>query len=130
MLSQRDFADALIAEFPQIRAHVEHDRELIHVQLAWLRLYVLDRAVEDNDTATIRRCIGLLDRFVQQGDEDVVTAIHVAFLEHIEADTRTGEVVLPLLTPKLRRGWQEILKYTQPAADEKKSAQAGKRKHR
>jgi len=103
-------AEALMAEFPELRDDLVYDDGLLHLQVATLARHT-EAAIESGDLATVRRDFMFMDRMLADADEFVDNAIHVSYLEHLFFDGEHGAAAEALLSSRLREGWRMIHGY-------------------
>jgi hypothetical protein len=104
------FAELLIAEFPQLRDDVHEWSGLLHLQMMEFHL-VTEKAINAGDWTIVERCLRLADTLLHDGDAEIRNAIHVSYLEHLPREGDSHDRIRELMTPDLRKAWDDILAY-------------------
>jgi hypothetical protein len=92
-------------EFPDLVEELDEDssRGLVYIQLGTLARFA-QAAIDRGEKTLVERCFALADRAKREGDDDVVNAVGVAFLEHL--NFQNGKVrrewAFALMSPSLR----------------------------
>jgi hypothetical protein len=108
--SHADFVRLTLAEFPELREEFEEDAELLHLQMhAFTRR--VEQAQEERDWATFGRAMRLADRLWQRPDADLLNALNVSFLEHLDFDGPDGPDAWSHLSSQLQDGWRAMDAY-------------------
>ena len=58
-------------------------------------------------------CFAIADRVIADGDDEMLNAIHVSFLEDLDFRGPHGKRAFGKLTPALRKGWININEYNE-----------------
>ena len=107
-----DFRRLALAEFPELHDAFELDAGLLHLQMhAFTRL--AQAAKGRGDWETYARCMRLADELWRQPDHELLNALNVSFLEHLDFDGPRGPTAWEHLTPALRDGWQAMRAYNE-----------------
>jgi len=106
------FIAALRLRFPTAAAEIDPDIEggLLHLEMAAFTHHA-EGCIRDGDATMVRECFLLADWLLQHGDDAVVNAVHVSFLEHLLFEDRKTAWAKSLMTPSLARAWEAIHDY-------------------
>ncbi|HEU4754509.1 MAG TPA: hypothetical protein VFU47_15480 [Armatimonadota bacterium] len=114
--SAEDFVRMALAEFPELREEFEEDSGLLHLQMAaFARL--AQRAKGQGDWETYGRCVRLADQLWRRADPELLNALNVSFLEHLDFEGPRGTRAWEILTPALRKGWEDMQAYLDRLGD-------------
>jgi hypothetical protein len=117
--SHADFVHLALAEFPSLREEFEDDPALLHLQMhAFERL--VSQAKGEGDWVTYGRAMQLAHELWRRPDAELLNALNVSFLEHLDFNGSTGAEAWRHLSPELQDGWRVMNEHM------KKVAQAGK----
>jgi hypothetical protein len=87
----------------------DHDG-LLHLQVGALaRLAQSAKGTADWDT--YGRVMSLADTLWRNPSKDLLNALNVSFLEHLDFDGPRGSAAWALLSPALQRGWRDMQAY-------------------
>ncbi len=105
-MSETDFVEQLVSAVPDAKALIadhfrDNDELLLHVLMADLLRFTV-AAFAAGDVALSQRCLQAVERGLVDGDDAVVNAVAVSFVEHIGA--YTGE------TPEFIASWPQKLR--------------------
>lgn len=106
----RKFAELLLAEFPQLRDDVQEWSGLPHLQMMEF-LLITQKAINAADWTLVTKCLRLAETFLRDGDAEIRNAIHVSYLEHLPREGGGHDRIRELMTPDLRKAWEDILAY-------------------
>jgi hypothetical protein len=110
------FAELLVTEFPQLRDDVHESSGLFHLQM--MEFYVVtETAINARDWATVERCLRLADTFLQDGDAEIRNAIHISYLENLPREGDDHDRIREVMTPDLRKAWDDIFAYLSTLRD-------------
>jgi hypothetical protein len=104
------FTNLLLGEFPQLRDDVREWSGLLHLQMMEFHV-VTERAIDAGDWTTVEKCLRLADTLLHHGDAEIRNAIHVSYLEHLPRKGDGHDRIRELMTPDLRKAWDDILAY-------------------
>jgi hypothetical protein len=105
--TRADFERMALAEFPELREPFEWDDGRLHLQMhAFTR--VAQRAKGEGDWDTYARCVRFAAELWRRPDADLLNALKVSFLEHLDFDGPRGPAAWQHLTPELRDGWRAM----------------------
>lgn len=105
-----DFVRLALAEFPELREEFEDDPELLHLQMhAFERL--MGRAKVEGDWATYARGMRLAHLLWRRPDDDLLNALNVSYLEHLDFEGPNGAEAWRHLSPELQDGWRAMQAY-------------------
>jgi len=108
--SQSEFVRLALDAFPTLRDEFADADGLLHLQMhAFTRL--MQRAKASADWATYKRGIHLAAELWRRPDEDLLGALKVSFLEHLDFDGPHGQEAWNRLTSELKHGWQAMKAY-------------------
>jgi len=109
-LTHRDFHDAVLKEFPELRGAVDDCNGLLHLEMGAFATFT-QRAKGRPDWDTYKRAVRLITRLLERADPELRNAIHVSYLEHLDFEGPRGPTAWGLLPPKLQDAWKEIIAY-------------------
>jgi hypothetical protein len=109
-IDDQRFADLLIAEFPQLRDDVCEWQNLKHLQMMEFVIFT-EKAAEVGDWTTVERCLTLANKFLRDGNPAIRNAVHVSYLEHLPREGELHDRIRKMMTPELRKAWEDILSY-------------------
>jgi len=102
-------------EFPRLRAEFEEDAGLLHLQMhAFTRL--AQRAKGEGEWDTYRRCVQLAGRLWSRPNAELLNALNVSFLEHLDFDGPRGPEAWKHLSQALQEGWKAMRAYNEAVA--------------
>jgi len=106
------FVQLVAGAFPDLRAELDEDDGLECVQT---RTFCerTQAAIDRGDIGVLGTCFAIADRVIADGDESMLNAIHVAFLEELDFRGPHGKRAFGRLTPALRKGWTDINEYNE-----------------
>lgn len=104
------FVQLVAAAFPDLRAELDEDNGLECVQTGTFCEHT-QAAIDRGDIGVLGTCFAIADRVIADGDESMLNAIHVAFLEELDFRGPHGKRAFGRLTPALRKGWTDINEY-------------------
>ena len=104
------FVQLVAAAFPDLRAELDEDDGLECVQTGTFCEHT-QAAIDRGDMGAVDTCFGIADRVIADGDDSMLNAIHVSFLEHLDFRGPHGKRAFGKLTPALRAGWIDINEY-------------------
>lgn len=111
-----DFARHALVEFPQLREDFEEYPDLLHLQMHALER-LAEAALKARDWMLYRRIMLFADRLWQRPDADLLNALNVSFLEHLEFDGPDGTRAWGYLSSGLQDGWRAIAAYMAQLAE-------------
>jgi len=109
-IDRQKFAELLLAEFPQLRDDVREWSGLLHLQMMEFHL-VTEKAINAGDWTTVEKCLRLADTLLHDGDAEIRNAIRVSYLEHLPREGDKHGRIRELMTPDLRKAWNDLLAY-------------------
>ena len=79
-----EFMRELREEFPPLRKDLDQEgwAGFLYLETGSFARYA-QHAIDEHDTALVRRCFDFADRAARDGDDQVQNAIGVSFLEHL-----------------------------------------------
>jgi hypothetical protein len=108
--TQSDFIRLALAEFPSLTEEMEEADDLLHLQMhVFTRL--MQRAKGGSDWGTYKRGVRLATELWTRPDENLLNALNVSFLEHLEFDGPRGAEAWKCLTAELQHGWKAMKAY-------------------
>lgn len=109
LVTAQDTWRRIKAEFPELEAAIEYDRDSAHMCLGELEIFA-NQAIARGDFATLERTYAFVLDLASEADNlhpDVLKAIHAAFLEGLNfGHTRNGEKAKELLPAVLKGMWE------------------------
>jgi hypothetical protein len=109
-IDKQKFADLLIAEFPQLRNDVQEWSGLSHLQMMEFNL-VTEKAIDAGDWTVVEKCLRLANTLLNDGNAEIRNAIHVSYLEHLPREGSGHDRIREVMSPDLRKAWDDILAY-------------------
>ena len=127
-----DFVRMVSVEFPATAypALAEDLRDfdgLLHPQVGALAR-LAEQAKGTGDWGTYRRAMSLADTLWRNPSDDLLNALNVSFLEHLDFHGPRGADAWELLSPALQQGWRDMQAYLDELARRGNEASRG-RKH-
>ena len=108
-LTAHDVWRRIKAEFPDLEAAIEYDRDSAHMSLEELAIFA-NRAIARGDVSALERTYAFVLGLAAEADNlhpDVLKAIHAAFLEGLNfGHSRNGEKAKELLPAVLKGMWE------------------------
>jgi hypothetical protein len=104
------FIEQLVNEFPELMEEIKADDGLLHMQMGSFAL-ATQGAIDAGDFEKLRKQFTLADRFFQGAAPDLQNAFYVSYLEHLDFRGPNGQRAQSFMSPSLRKGWQDIMKY-------------------
>ena len=106
-----EFRILVAPEFPQLRDELEYwEDDLPHVQMGEF-LDFTQKAIEERLFDVVRRSFEIATIALKSGDDRLLNAIYVAFLEHLDFRSDAGKEAFLLMPAELKKGRYEILDY-------------------
>jgi hypothetical protein len=106
----RKFKELLLTEFPELQDDIREWKGLVHLQMMEFVLFT-ERACKRGDWEIVGRCLRLADKLLRLGDTKVKNALYVSYLESLPRKGEVHDRLRKMMTPDLRKGWDEILEY-------------------
>ena len=113
--THQHFYQMVVKEFPELKAELDEDLDLLHIQMATFARFT-EAAIVAGDWPTFQRCIAIADELWRRPDPALLNALNVSYLEHLAFDGVNGKKAWSHLTFSLRRGWQEMQHYLERLA--------------
>jgi hypothetical protein len=107
-----DFLKALLAEFPELREHIELCDGLPHIEMGAFATFT-QKAKGVADWGVYGRAVRLAARFLPDADRELRNELHVSYLEHLDFEGPRGPAAWSLLPPDLQRAWHDIISYNE-----------------
>ena len=106
-----EFRVLVAHEFPQLRDELEYwEDDLPHLQMGEF-LDSTQKAIETRSFDVVRKTFEIATTALKSGDDRLLNAIYVAFLEHLDFRSDAGKEAFPLMPAELKKGRYEILDY-------------------
>ena len=106
-----EFRILVAHEFPQLRDELEYwEDDLPHVQMGEF-LDFTQKAIEERLFDVVRRSFEIATTALKSGDDRLLNAIYVAFLEHLDFRSDAGKEAFLLMPAELKKSRYEILDY-------------------
>ncbi len=89
-VDEPEFRRLLLKHFPQVGEEIAGDEGLVHLEMGALRR-IADKAIAAGDFESLRDAyefVGDLARHSSELDPNVLNAIHVSFLEHLDFENK------------------------------------------
>lgn len=106
------FVAELYERFPAIRDEIDPEIEggLLHLEMGAFLHFTLDQ-IRAKRREEVVRSFDFLKRLLLGGDNPVLNAVHVSFLEHLPHDDESMQWAWELMSPQLREAWIAIWEY-------------------
>lgn len=104
------FVELVAGAYPDLRAELEEDDGLECVQTRRFCEHT-QAAIDRGDIGAVATCFDIADRVIAHGDDSMLNAIHVAYLEDLDFRGPHGKRAFGKLSPALRTGWIDINEY-------------------
>jgi hypothetical protein len=96
---------------PQLRDELEcWEDDLPHLQMAEF-LNFTQEAIEAHSTDVVRKSFEIATNALKNGDDALLNAIYVSFLEQLDFRSDAGKEALLLMPAELKKGRYDILDY-------------------
>ncbi len=106
------FLKELRTTFPQLRRDLNQEHGLLHLEIDVFLRFV-QMSIDSGDKDTLVTALRIADRFLQNGNGQMVNALTVSFLEHLNFED--GKVprrwAWDRMPPALKEQYQAIMKY-------------------
>jgi hypothetical protein len=114
--TRAEFARLALVEFPQLREEFDEYPDLLHLQMHALER-LAEGALKGRDWMLYRRIMLFADRLWQRPDPDLLNALNVSFLEHLEFNGPDGARAWGYLSSGLQEGWRAMATYMAQLAE-------------
>jgi hypothetical protein len=114
--SRLDFTRLALAEFPELREEFDEYPDLLHLQMHALER-LAERTKNERDWMLYRRIMLFADRLWQRPDQELLNALNVSFLEHLEFAGTDGPRAWGYLSSELKEGWRAMDAYMTQLAE-------------
>ena len=115
--THQDFYRMVVAQFPQLKAELDDDLDLLHIQMGAFARHT-EVAIANADWSLLQRCFALAEELWRNPDPALLNALNVSYLEHLIFDGPNGKQAWTHMPFSLRRGWQEMQRYLERLARE------------
>ena len=106
-----EFRSLVAHEFPQLRDELEYwEDDLPHLQMAEF-LNFTQVAIEARSSDVVRKTFEIATSALKSGDDALLNAIYVSFLEQLDFRSEAGKEALLLMPAELKKGRYDILDY-------------------
>ena len=106
-----EFRILVAHEFPQLRDELEYwEDDLPHVQMGEFQDFT-QKAIEARSFDVVRKSFEIATTALKSGDDALLNAIYVAFLEHLDFRSDAGKEAFLLMPAELKKGRYDILDY-------------------
>jgi len=106
-----EFRCLVTREFPQLREELEYwEDDLPHLQMGEF-LNFTQEAIEARSFDVVRKSFDIATTALENGDDALLNAIYVSFLEQLDFRSDAGKEALLLMPAELRKGRYDILDY-------------------
>ncbi len=113
--TSNDFARMVVGEFPDLAEEFAESADLSHVQVGAFASFT-EAAKTRRDWDAYRRCVNLADELWRHPDAELLSALEVSYLEHLEFEGPLGRQAWKLLPPALQHGWEAMQRYLRDLA--------------
>lgn len=98
--------------FPELRATLNDQDGLLHLEMHAFHEFVQDQ-IEKENRENVSLAFQIIERHFENGNSDLVNAIGVSFLEHLDLGLTKGNQSweFELLPKSLRQPYDELRKY-------------------
>ncbi len=110
MLTYSDFTSKIRAVFPELVEEFEED-DLISLNVDSFRQFT-QLQIDEKNREQVKLCFDLANEFYENGDQDLWSAISVAYLEHLDCNGEKQWAV-KLMPPALFQGRKDVLQSLQ-----------------
>ncbi|MCB1838932.1 MAG: hypothetical protein KDI61_01550 [Alphaproteobacteria bacterium] len=106
------FLKELKQTFPELKNEINSQYGLLHCEMHTFHQYVQDQ-ITDNHKENVIKAFKIIEKHFLSGNKDLVTAIAVSFLEHLDLGIEKGKPswALKFLPETLRAPYEELRKY-------------------
>jgi len=106
-----EFRGLVAREFPQLQDELEYwEDDLPHLQVGEF-LNFTQEAIEARSCDVVRKSFEIATTAFKRGDDALLNAIYVAFLEQLDFRSDAGKEALHLMPAELKKGRCDILDY-------------------
>jgi len=106
-----EFRSLVAHEFPQLRYELEYwEDDLYHLQVGEF-LSFTQEAIEARSFDVVRKSFEIATAALKSGDDALLNAIYVAFLEQLDFRSDAGKEALLLMPGELKKARYDILEY-------------------
>ena len=84
-LHRGDFLKNIKTAFPDLRDDVNHQHGLLHLEMHAFRDFV-QHLIDSEERGAVLKAFQLLERYLKEGNNDIINAITVSLLEHLNFD--------------------------------------------
>ncbi len=100
------------AAFPELRQSINEQYGLIHLEMHVFLDFVKDQ-IDSANRDKVSRAFQIVERHFMNGNSDLVSAIGVSFLEHLDLGLAKEKPswALEIFPSSLRQAYEEIRKY-------------------
>jgi hypothetical protein len=121
-LHRSDFLKLAKEAFPELRSELNKQYGLLHLEMHTFCDFV-QLAIDSDDRATVSRAFQLCDQLLKGGNSDLVNALTVSLLEHLnfEDGHKSRSWAKALMSPVLAKQHQAIVEYNRERLARKKT---------
>ena len=105
--SNEDFAAAVVAQFPGLRAEIEAANGGLDAAMSAFGVFTQSAKIR-GDWPTYERCVALAGRLLASADSPLATAFQASYFEHLDFEGGRGPAAWQLLTPALQSAWKQM----------------------
>ena len=106
-----EFRCLVIREFPQLREAFDcWEDDLPHLQMGEF-LNFTQGAIEARSFDVVRKSFEIATTALKSGEDALLNAIYVSFLEHLDFRSDAGKEALLLMPVELKKGRYDVLDY-------------------
>lgn len=104
-----EFFEELIGSFPSLADGLRDGTGLLHVQMECFTTFTTE-AIEQDDLETVAQCFQLVSKALTLGDDDLVNAVYVSYLENMYSYCHQEKALRAhqLMPDRLLHAWKEM----------------------
>lgn len=109
MIDRHELVETVVRTFPSVEADIREQAwsGLFHLEVSSFARYT-QQQIDASNHSELKRCFGLVRRFLLEGDDDVKNAIGVSYLEHLNLrDQKKSRSWALDEMPEIVRQWYE-----------------------
>ncbi len=98
--------------FPELTNEINSEHGLLHLEMHAFHNFVQNKIME-NDEESVKKAFQIIEKHFLNGNSDLVNAICVSFLEHLDLGLAKGEPswAYKFLPKNLNKPYEELRKY-------------------
>lgn len=109
MIEHETFVKELLDKFPEVSGQIDPkvDCGLLHLEMSAFARFTREQ-IEARDRVTVTECFQFADRLLRNGDDAVVNAVNVSFLENLDFEQEDERWAFDCMPTRVREAWREI----------------------